>query len=209
MRAGGRRGRWPRGEKPRFRRDVTLRLEQRADLFSPPALDEFGGAANLISGVEQLVGDLVAARPVGELHGTIELPADEAAEAREEEVSAAIARYCDARIATLDRDRAALRSEGLGALVLSVPLLLVTLGLIVALQESGIGSFWRAFLGDVLLVLSWVALWYPLDTLIWYARPVSHELRVLRAMRTMPVTIRAVDPVTPTPAGARAAPRAG
>ena len=29
----------------------------------------------------------------------------------------------------------------------------------------------------------WVALWYPLDTLLWYGRPLTREIRVLRAMR--------------------------
>ena len=182
-----------RRQDPLFRHDVTLRLERRKDLFSPPALDEFGGSADLVSGVERLVGDLVAARPIGPIHTMIELPRDQAAAAREDDVRAAVVRYCDLRIATLEREREALRSEGFGALVLSMPLLLVTLGLIVAVAESGLGSFWRSFLGDVLLVLSWVALWYPLDTLIWYGRPMHHELRVLRAMRTMDLTIRAVD----------------
>ena len=49
-------------------------------------------------------------------------------------------------------------------------------------------------MGDgVLLVLAWVALWYPLDTLIWYGRPFTREIRVLRAMREMDVAVRAID----------------
>ncbi len=36
-------------QDPGVRQDVTLQLERREGLFSPPALDEFGGSADLVS----------------------------------------------------------------------------------------------------------------------------------------------------------------
>jgi hypothetical protein len=39
-------------------------------------------------------------------------------------------------------------------------------------------------------VLLWVALWYPLDALFWYGRPLSQELRALRRLEAGSVTIR-------------------
>jgi hypothetical protein len=42
----------------------------------------------------------------------------------------------------------------------------------------------------VLVVLVWVALWYPLDTLFWYGRPLTQELRVLRRLEKGIVTVR-------------------
>lgn len=175
-----------------FVHHVTVRLDHRQDLFHPPALDEFGGSANLTSGVEQLVADLVAAWPVGQIHAAVELPSTEITADTETRVKEAIERYCDRRVADLEHQRAALRHEGLRALALSVPLLALALLLTAVVSHSGLPSFWRSFLGDgVLLVLSWVALWYPLDTLLWYGRPLAHEIRVLRAMRHMDLDVRA------------------
>ncbi len=169
----------------------TVTLERRQDLFQPPALDEFGGSANLTSGVEQLVADLVTVWPVGEVHVTIELPRDEIGADTEPRVKASIESYCDRRVADLESHRVSLRNEGFSALALSVPLLMLTLLLTAAVSESGLPSFWRSFLGDgVLLVLAWVALWYPLDTLLWYGRPLTHEIRVLHSLRRATVEVR-------------------
>ena len=167
-----------------------MRLDRRRDLFGPRALDEFGGSANLTSGIEELVADVVAAWPVGNIHATIQLPPDEITSDAETGVKDSVDRYCDRRIADLEHRHAALRQEGLGALVLSVPLLALALLLTAAVTHSGFSSFWRSFLADgVLLVLSWVALWYPLDTLLWYGRPLTREIRVLRAMRHMDLEV--------------------
>jgi hypothetical protein len=170
-----------------------VQLNRRRDLFGPPALDEFGGSANLISGVEQLVADVAAAWPVGHIHTTIQLRPHEITSDVEARIKESIDRYCDRRIADLEHRRAALRQEGLSALVLSVPLLAVALLLTAAVTHSGLSSFWRSFLADgVLLVLSWVALWYPLDTLLWYGRPLTREIRVLRAIGHMDLAVCAV-----------------
>lgn len=177
-----------------FRHDVALHLDRWRDLFAPPALDEFGGSANLTSGVERLVAELVAARPVASVHATITVPRDEVTPDVERRVKASLERYCDARLADVEHERVALRHEGFGALVLSVPLLALALLLTAGVSHSGLPSFWRSFLGDgVLLVLAWVALWYPLDTLLWYGRPLAHECEVLRAMRGMDLTIHPAD----------------
>jgi hypothetical protein len=175
-----------------FVHHVTVKLHRRRDLFSPPALDEFGGSADLISGVEQLVADVVAAWPVGHIAATIQLPAGEITADVDARMRESIEEYCDLRVRDLEHRRVALRHEGLGALVFSVPLLAVALLLSAAVAHSGLPSFWQSFLGDgVLLVLAWVALWYPLDTLIWYGRPLQREIRVLRVMRDMDLAVRA------------------
>ena len=177
-----------------FVHHVTVKLQRRRDLFSPPALDEFGGSADLISGAEELVADVVAAWPVGHIQATIELPEDEITADVEAQMRESIERYCDHRLRDLENSRVSLRHEGLGALVLSVPLLAAAILVAAAVDHSGFPSFWRSFVGDgVLLVLAWVALWYPLDTLIWYGRPLQREIRVLRALRHMDLAVGAID----------------
>jgi hypothetical protein len=42
----------------------------------------------------------------------------------------------------------------------------------------------------VFLVIAWVGLWYPLDTLVFSRRPLLREKRVLSAILTMDLTVR-------------------
>jgi hypothetical protein len=176
--------------------ELVLRLDRLQDLFGPPALDEFGGAADLTSGIERVVAELKATRPAT-VHLTILVAEPELTPGVEDRLAAAIRRYCTARIQALEHRRGALRHDGLTALLLGAPLLLVALLLTALVSQSGLPAFWRTFLGDgLLLVLAWVALWYPLDTLLWYGRPITHEIRVVDAMRRMPITVRAADPLS-------------
>ena len=173
---------------------LVLRLDRLQDLFGPPAVDEFGGSADLTSGIERVVAELKATRPAA-VQLTILVPESELTPGVEDRLTAAIRRYCTARIQDLEHRRGALRHEGLTALLLGAPLLLVALALTTLVSHSGFPAFWRTFLGDgLLLVLAWVALWYPLDTLIWYGRPITHEIRVVHAMRRMPIMVRAAEP---------------
>jgi hypothetical protein len=45
-------------------------------------------------------------------------------------------------------------------------------------------------------VLAWIGLWFPLDTIFFYAHNYTRENRALRLLRDADVTIRA-RPVTP------------
>jgi hypothetical protein len=172
---------------------LVLRLDRLQDLFGPPALDEFGGSADLTSGIERVVAELKATRPAT-VQLTILVPEPGLTPGVEDRVTAAIRRYCAARIQDLEHRRGALRHDGLTALLLGAPLLLVALLLTALVSHSSFPAFWRTFLGDgLLLVLAWVALWYPLDTLLWYGRPITHEIRTVDAMRRMPITVRAFE----------------
>jgi hypothetical protein len=176
---------------------LVLRLDRLQDLFGPPTLDEFGGAADLTSGIERVVAELKSTRPAT-VHLTILVAEPELTPGVEDRLTAAIRRYCTARIQDLEHRRGALRHDGLTALLLGAPLLLVALLLTALVSQSGFPAFWRTFLGDgLLLVLAWVALWYPLDTLLWYGRPITHEIRVVEAMRRMPITVQAAEPPSP------------
>lgn len=178
---------------------LVVRLDRLRDLFGPPALDDFGGSADLTSGIERVVAELKSARPAA-VHLTILVPEAELTPGVEDRLTDSIRSYCTARIQEVEHRRGALRHDGLSALLLSVPLLLIAFALTAVVNQSGLPEFWRSYLGDgLLLVLSWVALWYPLDTLLWYGRPLKHEIQVLHALRRAPVTVRAADP---PPAGA-------
>ena len=76
-------------------------------------------------------------------------------------------------------------------MTIGIPLLLVGILLSELFRRSGAPDLVTAFVADgLLLVVAWVALWYPLDTLVYYGRPLSREIRVLRAMQHMEVVVR-------------------
>jgi hypothetical protein len=176
---------------------LVLRLDRLEDLFGPPALDEFGGSADLTSGIERVVAELQATRPAS-VQVTIVVPEADLTDGVESRLTDAIQRYCRSRLTELEHRRAALRHEGFSALALGAPLLLLALAVTALVTQSSLPAFWRSFLGDgLLLVLAWVALWYPLDTLLWYGRPISHEISVLGTLRRAPITVEAAHPAPP------------
>lgn len=176
---------------PGSRDEIVLSLDRVRDLFSPPALDEFGGSADVESGIERLRVQVLAARPDAPFRVSIVVPAAEVTPGLEDRMGAAVRRYCELKLADLERRRAALRHEGWSALVVAAPLLVLTLLLIGIVSHLGLPRYWDAVLGDgLLLVLAWVVVWYPLDTLLWYGRPLAHEIHAVRTMRDAEIVVR-------------------
>jgi hypothetical protein len=60
----------------------------------------------------------------------------------------------------------------------------------VLVTKSSIDEDWRTAIDGLLIVLVWVALWYPFDALFWYGRPLTQELRALRRLERGTVTVR-------------------
>jgi len=150
---------------------------------------EFGGSADMPSGVERLVAEMNAAsHQDGDI--TVVIPDTEHGPGVDERVGSAIHAYAAVRLRDAEHRRAAMRREGMRALALSVPVVAVLTALSVWVTSTGLAEEWRTAIDGLLIVLEWVALWYPLDTLFWYGRPLTQEVRVLRALETAPVTVR-------------------
>jgi hypothetical protein len=178
-------------QDPACHGEVILALDRVRDLFAPPALDEFGGSADVASGIERLLVQLLAVPPEDARQVSIVVPAAELTPGVEDRMRAAVRRYCELKLADLEHRRATLRHDGWTALLLAAPLLVVTLLLIGIVSHLGLPRYWDAVLSDgLLLVLAWVVVWYPLDTLLWYGRPLAHEIRVVRALRDLDVVVR-------------------
>jgi len=169
--------------------EVTLKLEKLQDLFSPPTFAEFGGSADMPSGIERLVTELRTVTPVA-VGVTVVVPDAEMKPGLDERLVAAIRTYVAVRGRDVEHRRAALRHEGLTALVISIPILVVLTLLEIAVAASNIPDAGSTVIDGLLVVLIWVALWYPLDTLFWYPRPLMQEQQVLRVLETVPVTVR-------------------
>lgn len=150
---------------------------------------EFGESADLPSGIERLVAELKASSDA-RVEVTVVIPEAARDPGVEERLPVAIRSYAASRVRSLEHQRSALRREGLTSLLLSIPAVAVLSLLSVLVTGSSINEDYRTAIDGVLVVLVWVALWYPLDTLFWYGRPLTQELRVLRRLEKGIVTVR-------------------
>ena len=85
-----------------------------------------------------------------------------------ERIGRTLARYCDHRIAYNERERRAVRLDGVFSLWIGIPI--VVLGfLLVIVKSSIVGAAGNAnlVLDSGGWVLVWVGLWFPLDTLLF------------------------------------------
>jgi len=176
-------------ENPPARPGVTLHLGGLQELFSPPMFGEFGGSADVPSGIERLVAEMKTARHAGG-QVTLVIPEAERDPDVHERLLIEIRRYTEIRIRELQHRRAALRREGMTSLLYSVPIVIALSLLSVLVARSGISQDWRTAIDGLFVVLEWVALWYPLDALFWYARPLTQELRALQRLQAGTVVVR-------------------
>ena len=144
------------------------------------------------SGIERLVTELKTVQSA-DLGVTVVVPDAEMEPGLDARLAAVIRTYAGVRQRDVEHRRAALRREGLTALVISIPILAVLTVLEILVADSSIPEAGSTAIDGILVVLVWIALWYPLDTLFWYARPLIHEQQVLRALEAAPLTVRAAS----------------
>ena len=171
--------------------EVVIRLNTSADLFRTAGSDLFLETGRLLSGMEELVQELMPRRPRRGRRVVIVLPAQQVRPTTTEELRQAVQRYCrlrmrQAELALRLQRREAIASMGVGGL-----LFVIGLGLSYFFGQPSEPTPLQVFLGNgVFLVVAWVGLWFPLDSLVFARRPLIRERRVLSAVLTMELTVR-------------------
>jgi hypothetical protein len=183
-----RRGQWV-GE------DVTVTLYRPAELLSvdPEAMLERD--ARIEPGADEIVQELLGrSRVQRRARIVVRLPSDQITDGTAETLHVALRRYCDARLARVQREtelawRQGLRSLGTGSILFVVGLLLSA-----GFLEPDVPEFWQNLLGNgVFLVIGWVGLWYPLDLLFFARQPLKREARIVKAISQMPLLLQPAD----------------
>jgi hypothetical protein len=183
-----RRGQWV-GE------DVTVTLYRPAELLSvdPEAMLERD--ARIEPGADEIVHELLGrSRVQRRARIVVRLPSDQITDGTAETLHVALRRYCDARLARVQREtelawRQGLRSLGTGSILFVVGLLLSA-----GFLEPDVPEFWQNLLGNgVFLVIGWVGLWYPLDLLFFARQPLKREARIVKAISQMPLLLQPAD----------------
>jgi hypothetical protein len=175
--------------------DIIVALDRPAELLSvkPEAMLE--REARIEPGVDEIVNELLGRSNVQRRAGiVVTLPAEQIADGIAETLHTALRRYCEARLARVQREtevvwRQGLRSLGSGSILFVVGLLLSA-----GFLEPDVPQFWQDLLGNgVFLVIGWVGLWYPLDLLFFARQPLKREAQIVEAISQMPLVVQSAD----------------
>jgi hypothetical protein len=175
--------------------DVIVALDRPAELLSvaPEAMLERD--ARIEPGADEIVNELLGRSKVQRrARIVVTLPAEQVTAGVAETLQTALHRYCEARLARVQREievawRQGLRSLGSGSILFVVGLLLST-----GFLEPDVPQFWQDLLGNgVFLVIGWVGLWYPLDLLFFARQPLKREAQIVEAISRMPLVVQAAE----------------
>ena len=107
-----------------------------------------------------------------------------------ERFKAAIARHSEAHAADRDREAAVKRREGVQTAMLAGIFVLVTVALSLVVEGSGfLPPMLLTLLVDGLVIAGWVAIWRPLDLLLYEPWLLRRQARILRAFGAMSVSV--------------------
>lgn len=170
---------------------IPLRLERAHEMFELPQSDLFSDYRNFLTGVDYCLSELRSRRLPAAVRVDIELPAWEATSSTRDRLERTLRRYCQHRMTYNDRERRAVRLDGLSSLRVGLPVAI--LGLLIALAGAKVldttGNT-TVVLDAIGWVLAWVGLWFPLDTLLFTPLVYGRENRVLRRLHDAEVAVR-------------------
>lgn len=164
---------------------VQLELGSLAELFGDPVFDPLGGRVEEASGLDRLANEL---RPLrrAPVSTRIVLPAGERAPDLEARCRRSLQAVLDRRIERNRNDARSLRKEGYATLWRGLVFLaLCLLGSRLMGEIDLLPGFIERFIDEGLVIAGWVALWYPLDVLLYQRWPLARERRLYENLRDM------------------------
>jgi hypothetical protein len=164
--------------------DLRLELDSLEELFAEPDLDPLDGRGEELPGLERLLNQL-RPQPRGvPLRTTLVLPAAARAADLEPRCRAALRAVLERRLERNRNDARSLRQEGYATLWRGLLFLaLCLLGSRILAEVTLLPGFVERFLDEGLVIAGWVALWYPLDVLLYQRWPLARERRLYESIR--------------------------
>jgi hypothetical protein len=144
--------------------EATYRLVDPRHLFVAPA-DPFSPDYGTGPVLDDVVNDLYTTTSYKHVHLTLELPPEETTPAAVDRIRVAVLRYCDQSERELDRTRRGERFRATFALVIALTALVCFVIVNRSVQDSA--DFVVEVIIEGLTVAFWVAVWFPLDTLLF------------------------------------------
>jgi hypothetical protein len=174
---------------------LRLVLDSVSELFAAPDLDPLASRVEEHSGLDRLLNEL-RPLPAAPVELTLVLPASERSPDLEARCREALQARLDRRIEHNRNDARSLRREGYATLwrgLLFLALCLIGSRLMTVVDFAP--GFVERFIDEGLVIAGWVALWYPLDVLLYQRWPLARERRLYRALREAPLHVEFRDSV--------------
>ena len=177
----------------RAAREVTLELQDADELFVARDPNVAAGMPGLPSGIERIRQELDNRSLPGSLAAMIVLPGAEVTPSLARDIRRAVERYCEMGISRAEDEIRRLRREGTQTMLIGVSMFAVFVSIAEIVVRTSLPQAVKDFLGSdgLFLVVGWVGLWYPIETLVYSPRPHRQEIAMLRVMRTMRIEVRA------------------
>lgn len=168
--------------------DLPLYLRDLRNFFHEPAIDPFAGEDIDSSGIDQIM-DALKARPDWKraaVRAVVHLPPAAEGDPRLPEMGRLLQRYCARQIQYNRRKISETRIEGRHALRIGLVFLAACLGVSAALQGAiGETSLIARFLVESLVIAGWVALWHPLELLLYSWWPYAQDIKLYEKVEAM------------------------
>lgn len=178
--------------------DITLAvsLDTIDELFVAPELDPLRGKFESQSGIDRLITLLPPKRGPESVAISIELSGDAVANAfTGTHVAAALDGYADQRIRHLRTDKKRLEKRGRTELVFGILFLAACLALSSTLAALDFGTPWLTqFYTEGLVIVGWIALWHPVDLLLFERWPLNREIGALERLRVASIAVGEQEP---------------
>jgi hypothetical protein len=171
------------GQNPQV---ISLSLTSPEEMFVLAPVDLFSEFRNFMTGLEYCISVLRSRRSNGPVRIELTLPAETISAGIERRIGQTLNRYCDHRIAYNQRERRAVRLDGIFSLCIGLPIVVVGFFLVSLVGVNGNANL---IIDSGGWVLVWVGLWFPLDTLVFTPLSYGRENRVLKRLQTAEVTI--------------------
>jgi len=176
---------------------IEIRLHSAAEMFELAPTDLFTEYRNYLTGVEMCLSELRSRPSRRPAKVVVTLPAAEFDEHTERRLARTLQAFCDQRLAYNQRERRAVRFDGVSALRVGLPITVVGLVLTAyaAHAHDPSNGIAQNVTDHVGWVLAWVGLWYPLDVFFFYPLQYQRENRALHILRVAEVEVRVGTPI--------------
>lgn len=174
--------------------EITLRLSSKEELFKKPEITPFSQDYQIYSytsGIEFISDELYADTSYEGVHLTLILPQSETVGGLEQDIKAAVKRYCGGRLKDIEHDILATRWRGRRALIVSFIALFVFIGLAKLINDDN--SLILQIISEGLEIAGWVALWFPLELLTFTVWQHRLEKKIFTLLMNMDVTVTPMD----------------
>jgi len=171
---------------------ISVQLNTIEELFAPPQANPFEPDSRYVSGIEELVQQLVRLRLRDKLVQVfITLPAQAIEPGLKEKTEAALARFATAQIEAANVEIEQLRRRGRFSLISAIVIIVVAIAVVSLIVWLDLfGDTLQTFLVSGVSVFSWVAVWEPCNIYLYEWRSPARNRRIFEQLRQAEVVIQ-------------------